>query len=54
MKYPTRRFITEPECQMILARRGGDHTSIQNALSRTGGNGLMHEDQQSQLQLAPE
>jgi len=50
MKYPTRRFITEPERQMIFDRwfkgesqysiarsLGRGHTSIQGVLSRTGG-----------------
>jgi IS30 family transposase len=50
MKYPTRRFITEPERQMILDPwfkgesqysvahpLGRGHTSIQGVLSRTGG-----------------
>lgn len=50
MKYPTRRFITEPERQRIFDRwlkgesqyaiaraLGRGHTSIQGVLSRTGG-----------------
>ncbi len=50
MKYPTRRFITEPERQKIFDRwfkgesqysiaraLGRGHTSIQGVLSRTGG-----------------
>jgi len=50
MSYPTRRFITEPERQMIFDRwfkgesqysiarsLGRGHTSIQGVLSRTGG-----------------
>ncbi len=50
MKYPTRRYITEPERQMIFDRwfkgesqysiarsLGRGHTSIQGVLSRTGG-----------------
>ena len=50
MKYPTRRFITEPEGQMIFDRwfkgesqysiahsLGRGRTSIQGVLSRTGG-----------------